>query len=586
LRWRFGAAASEAIERSRRWPGTARLGQVRHPRWWAFGFYLALGLLTAGWYAIGNPKGVCACVGNYTVADPATYMWALAWWPHALLHGLDPFVSHYVWAPTGANLARSATIPAAALALAPVTLLFGPLASYDLLSVASPVLAAFTAYLLCRRIARRELPALAGGYLFGFGPYQFAQLVDHPNLSLVFLVPVMVHLVLRRADREISGRVYMVALAAVLVLQVGLSTEVLATAVALGAVMLVAARFLAPAPYRARLGELTRETSVAGLLAILVTSPFLYFALVKGGSQHELPFISDWWGLDLLNPFFPTLATWLGSHDFQSLGLTFEGGAIAEADGYLSVAIILAFSLWAATTPRRFLARMLLIAAGVSLFAALGSHLHVAGIETLTLPYNWVRSLPVVRLITPSRIVMYTSLALAIGVAAWLAERSARSLRGVARWLLFGLGAVMIFPNIGIGLWGGLPANPTFFRGSAYRHYLTAGETLLALPFGAASNSMLWQAETGFYFRMPEGYLGQVAPAQFQGHGAGGQLGATEEGSPARLAAFLRFYHVSDIVVEAKAAPKARYARQLASLGLHGLEVDGVLLYHVPSGGP
>jgi hypothetical protein len=229
---------------------------------------------------------------------------------------------------------------------------------------------------------------------------------------------------------------------------------------------------------------------------------------------------------------------------------------------------------------------MLLIAAGVSLFAALGSHLHVAGIQTVTLPYNWVRSLPVVRLITPTRIVMYTSLALAVGVAAWLAEGTARSVRGVARWLLFGLGAVMIFPNIGIGLWGGPPANPTFFRGSGYRHYLTAGETVLALPFGAAGNSMLWQAETGFYFRMPEGYLGQFPPAQFRGRRTGSQLGPTEEGNPARLAAFLRFYHVSDIVAEAKAPAPARYAKELASLGLRDVDVGGVLLYHVPSGGP
>jgi hypothetical protein len=191
-----------------------------------------------------------------------------------------------------------------------------------------------------------------------------------------------------------------------------------------------------------------------------------------------------------------------------------------------------------------------------------------------------------VRLITPTRIVMYTSLALAVGVAAWLAERPARSLRSVTRWLLFGVGAVMIFPNIGSGLWGGAPANPTLFRGGHYRHYLTTGETLLALPFGAAGNSMLWQAETGFYFRMPEGYLGQFAPAQFQqSKRIGGQLGATEEGNPARLAAFLRFYHVSDVVAEAKSAPAARYERELASLGLHSVAVDGVLLYHIPSGG-
>jgi hypothetical protein len=85
---------------------------------------------------------------------------------------------------------------------------------------------------------------------------------------------------------------------------------------------------------------------------------------------------------------------------------------------------------------------------------------------------------------------------------------------------------------------------------------------------------------------MPEGYLGQVAPAQFEGHGVGGQLAATEDRNPAQLAAFLRFYHVKDVVAEAGAVPRYRYAQELASLGLHGVPVDGVLLYHIPSGGP
>jgi len=172
-----GPASSRAI----------RLPRPQRPRLWAFGAYLVLGLLSAGWYALSDPSSTCACIGN---ADPATYMWALEWWPHALLHGLNPFVTHYLWAPTGANVARAATIPAAALVLSPITALFGPVVAYNVLSIASPILAAFTAYLLCRRIVARELPAFVGGLLFGFGAYQFTQLVGHPNLTLVFRVPV------------------------------------------------------------------------------------------------------------------------------------------------------------------------------------------------------------------------------------------------------------------------------------------------------------------------------------------------------------------------------------------------------------
>ncbi len=108
--------------------------------------------------------------------------------------------------------------------MTPVTALFGPIFSYNVVSIASPALAAFTAYLLCRR-GRRELPAVVGGYLFGFSSYEFGQLLGHLNLTLIFLIPVMVHLALRRIDREISRRYYVLAMALVLILQAGLSTE-------------------------------------------------------------------------------------------------------------------------------------------------------------------------------------------------------------------------------------------------------------------------------------------------------------------------------------------------------------------------
>ncbi|MHB8491859.1 MAG: hypothetical protein ACYDA6_06570 [Solirubrobacteraceae bacterium] len=554
----------------------------RHPRLLALAFYVLLGLLTAGWYAISDPTGVCACEAS---PDLAAYTWSLGWWPHALAHGLNPFFSTYVWTPAGANLARSATIPTASLALAPVTALFGLLVSYNVVSVASPVLAAFTAYLLCRRVTHRELPALAGGYLFGFGPYQFAQLTSHPNLSLVFLVPVIFYLALRRAERDIQARTYIVALAIVLALQVGLSTEVLSTTVAFGLLLLAAARLLAPHPYRGRIGSLLAETVAGGTLAALLTSPFLYYALFKGGLQHEVPYISDNYALDLLNPFVPTHTTWLGGSGLKALSAKFVEGNNAEADGYVSLAIVFAFVLFAVRSRRRFLARMLIIVVAVSFFAALGSHLHVAGEQSIPLPYDWLRNLPVVRLITPARIVMYGSLAMAVGVAAWLSERSARSLRGALRWLLLGVGAMMVFPNVSSGLWGNAPANPQFFRGTAYRNYLTEGETALVLPFAADTDSELWQAETGFYFRMPEGYLGHFAPPQFEGQLIVSELAGNQGTNPTLLKEFLNAYHVRDIVVEATARAEAPYEAELERLGLHGVRVDGVLVYHVPPNG-
>ena len=85
-------------------------------------------------------------------------MWSLAWWPHALAHGANPFFTHVIWAPGGDNVAAAATIPAAALALWPVTALFGPLVSYNALVILSPPLSGLTAYLLCRRLTAAKRP--------------------------------------------------------------------------------------------------------------------------------------------------------------------------------------------------------------------------------------------------------------------------------------------------------------------------------------------------------------------------------------------------------------------------------------------
>ena len=70
-----------------------------------------------------------------------------------------------------------------------MTLLFGPIVSYNLLMLASPVLAAFFAFLLCRYITRSFAASLVGGYLFGFSAYMLGQLLGHLHLVLIFPIP-------------------------------------------------------------------------------------------------------------------------------------------------------------------------------------------------------------------------------------------------------------------------------------------------------------------------------------------------------------------------------------------------------------
>jgi hypothetical protein len=563
-----------AAARSERGGSSRRIAGL--PTWClVLGFYVVMALVTIGRHAIGHPRSVCACVGP---GDPTAYMWALSWWPHAVVHGLNPFFTHYQWAPTGVNLAQGAMIPSAAIALAPFTALFGPIFSYNLLSVASPVLASLTAYLLCRRLVGRELPALVGGYLFGFSSYDFAQLTGHPNLTLIFLIPLMAHIALRRVDRELSRRAYVLCMALVLVLQAGLSTELLAECVAFGALVALTARLLVSREQRRAVDGLVLETVLAGVLALVVASPFFYYALFSGGLPKGVGYW-DAYAQDFLNPFFPTSATLLGHHTFESLSLTYAGGGVTGDDGYLSIPLIIAFVVWALGEGRRRVLRWSLLAlAGVSLLAASGAHLQIAGHQTLTLPFDLVKELPVFEDIIPSRIALFTTLAVAIGAAAWLAAAPGRS---TGRWLVVLLSAVMIFPNITTTFFGTAPSNPRFFSAKGYKHYLRSGETVLILPYGYNDVAPLWQAEAGFSFYMPEGYVSQFVPSPFVSEPLVEQLelNATPP-APSALAAFIGKYHVSHVLVDPRVA--RFWPEVLAQMGLHGRTVEGVLLYKVP----
>ena len=97
--------------------------------------------------------------------DPGFFIWCLEWWPWAILHGYNPFYSHLVWAPAGFDLTWTTSVPGLSLLAAPITLIFGPVVSYNILAIAGPALSAWTAYILCDCLVERFWPALFGGWV-------------------------------------------------------------------------------------------------------------------------------------------------------------------------------------------------------------------------------------------------------------------------------------------------------------------------------------------------------------------------------------------------------------------------------------
>jgi hypothetical protein len=82
---------------------------------------------------------------------------------HAVEHLSNPWFTRSIVAPSGVQLGYHALMPLEGAAMLPVTLLFGPSASYNLLSILMPGLMCYAAY----RVARLWLPTQAGAIFAG-----------------------------------------------------------------------------------------------------------------------------------------------------------------------------------------------------------------------------------------------------------------------------------------------------------------------------------------------------------------------------------------------------------------------------------
>src|SRR5215475_1929634 len=99
--------------------------------------------------------------------DAAAYVWGFWWVARQLTHLGDPWVTSYLAAPVGTQLAYHTLMPLPGLLMTPVTLIFGPSASYNLLSIACPGLLCYAMYRAARLWLSGGCGAIAAGAFFG-----------------------------------------------------------------------------------------------------------------------------------------------------------------------------------------------------------------------------------------------------------------------------------------------------------------------------------------------------------------------------------------------------------------------------------
>ncbi len=163
--------------------------------------------------------------------DSAEEIWFVAQTPWSLLHGVSPLANNWLNAPTGVDLMDNTTMPLLGLLGAPVTLILGPIAAFNVLAVFAFSASATTFFLMARRFVDWWPAAFFGGLLYAFSPFAVA-VASSAHLFLLFqAVPPLIILVFdgfRRGAYRSPVR-YGLALGGCFVVQFYVSTEATAS---------------------------------------------------------------------------------------------------------------------------------------------------------------------------------------------------------------------------------------------------------------------------------------------------------------------------------------------------------------------
>jgi hypothetical protein len=512
-------------------------------------------------------------------SDPTLYIWGFAWWPYAITHGINPLITHLIWAPRGADIAWNGDTPSLALLAWPLTNLVGPIAAFDIVTLSAPVLAALSAYLLCYEITNRFLPSLVGGWLFGFSAYEVAQLLGHLQVNFIAEVPLLLWLAAMRYRGRIGTPMFVVGSALLLILEFGVGIELYTTTAVFAAGGLVVVYVLV----RQSRGAITRiacELGGAYAASVLILSPYLYFLLRSASAVPAIIHSPVKYSADLLNFVVPTPVTALGGSLLTGVTSHFSGN-LAEKDAYLGLPLILIVCLLAWRGRREPWVRVLAVSFLVVGVAELGPRLHIQGqtsfaIGVVHLPWYLFTKIPGIRDALPGRFAMYLSLLAAIMASLWIATLNRKRILGIA---LVVAAIALLWPS---PLAVSTPPSVKLLSTKAYRTVLPRRTTLLFLPYGSLGDSMLWQAQDGLHYRTASG-TGTIEPESFAMSAAVQMFfaGTVPLAYKADIISFCHQHKVTAVLVTAGTAPTLRSA--IASMGWSSELVGTDRIYWVPS---
>jgi len=364
------------------------------------------GYLAAG-VAVSWPRASYLAGRLPATRDAGSYVWDFWWVAHQLVHLGNPWATRAIAAPVGAQLGLHALMPLPGVLFAPVTLIFGPAASYNLLSVAMPGLLCYAAY----RVARLWLPsqpgAIAAGAFFGLSSMLVWRSWYHLNLAAgALFIPIALEAAVRLTRRP-SWR-QAVILGAVLAAAVLTDQEIAVLVIIVTAATLAA--WLARRPVTVAKLRTTALAALAALAALILASPQLAAIIqqVRDGGVTSPPgsLQASYRGYSGSLPDMFAPSPRIAHFGLGGLGFIFRGPL---SDGIPTFGLVLSVLAVAGTVAlwRRVSARLLaLLWLGCAVLALgpvlrVGPHLLIPAAQLVgnwrvsaVMPFTWFAKLP------------------------------------------------------------------------------------------------------------------------------------------------------------------------------------------------
>jgi hypothetical protein len=488
-------------------------------------FIASIALWWGVWSSHPSSTTTCGC------GDAARFLWFFEWPAFALTHGHSLLYSQWLFHPTGINLLNDTSVLALGVVLTPVTLIFGPVAAMNVALTLAPFLSALAMFLLLRRWVQWSPAAFVGGLVYGFSPFLLTELaLNQLNIAFMAIPPLVVialdELLIRQ--RRSAYRVG-AGLAALLVVQFFLSTEVLVITVLFGLfAVLIIVGFVAlrqPADIGPNVAYAWRGLATALVAATVVLAYPLWY-LLRGPAHLTGPI----WSNGTISQFGNTLTSFWRVGNLGQLGrdmIRFGGyqGPQLPGLGYLGAGVVVVAVvgtiLWRHDRRLLLFGALGILAAALSLDPGRGYWVPWTLIEKIP----WVGDIVEIRF----SIVLNLCAAVMVGIMLdrtrtwWMARTpSPRSLSPMA--IAGGLAVVMLLPTA-IALWPNLPLTaravvlPQWFTDVGA--HLPPGQVVLTypLPFSGLQSSQAWQAVNRMRYAQaggggPEGQVGRAGDAR------------------------------------------------------------------------